>query len=177
MRRLLTILVSFSLLLSAFSFSGCGPFWVNPYITVTDSPLNWMIIHYYSIKKDHPIRRISVEIRGTGYVEVKKGTSELVSNDFAKKYNAKDWRNVRTFRINIPPEHVKDIFQDLVNHGVLDREKTGKASDRKEFDRYVAVKANLNNTTFSDNENIFKVDPDLAERLVDVVREFESPAR
>ena len=69
--------------------AGCGPFWVDPYITVRESSLNWVIIHYYNMSRT-PIRRIGVEIYGNGQVIVKKGTSELVSNDFAKRYKEED---------------------------------------------------------------------------------------
>ena len=154
---------------------GCGPFWVDPYITVKESSLNWVAIHYYNMNTT-PIRRIGVEIRGNGLVEVRKGTSELVSNDFAKRYEEKDWGKIKTYRIQISPKDANDIFQNLVNHGVLDREKTWKASKKSKFDRFIAVKANLSNVTYSDNVNMFEEDPDLAEQLLDVVREFENPA-
>ena len=157
------------------ALSGCGPFWVDPYITVKESSLNWVSIHYYNMNCT-PIRRIGVDIYGNGLVEVRKGTSELVSNDFAKRYDEEDWDKIKTYRIQINPKDANDIFQNLVNHGVLDREKTWKASKKKKFDRFIAVKANLSNTTYSDNVNIFEEDPDLAEQLLDVVREFENPA-
>ena len=64
-----------------------------------------------------------------------------------------------------------------MNFGVLDREKTGKASKKAVQDRFIAVKANLCNNTYSDNVNIFEEDPDLAEQLLDVIREFENPVR
>ena len=64
-----------------------------------------------------------------------------------------------------------------MNFGVLDREKNGKSSKRKSQDRFIAVKANICNNTYSDNVNMFEEDPDLAEQLLDVVREFENPAR
>ncbi len=158
------------------ALAGCGPFWVDPYITVRESPLNWVSIHYYNLNRK-PIRRIGVEIRGTGLVEVRKGTSELVSNDFAHRYQEGDWGDIKTYRIHIDPKHANDIFQNLVNFGVLDREKTGKSAKwGKRQDRFIAVKANLSNNTYSDNVNIFEEDPDLAEQLLDVVREFENPA-
>ena len=155
---------------------GCGPFWVDPYITVRESSLNWVAIHYYNMSRK-PIRRIGVEIYGNGLVVVKKGTSELVSNDFAKRYETDDWSNIRTHRMQISPKDANDIFQNLVNFGVLDREKNGKSSKREVHDRFIAVKANLSNYTYSDNVNIFEEDPDLAEQLLDVVREFENPSR
>lgn len=154
--------------------SGCGPFWVNPYIAVKESPLNWVNIHYYNMSKK-PIHRISVYITGDGYVEVKKGTSDLISNDFAKKYRDDNWGDVKLKRLKISPEDVNNILQNLVNHGVLDKEKTGKKSKKESFSRFIAVKANISNNTYSDNVNIFEEDPDLAEQLLDVIREFDSP--
>ncbi|MGN0833679.1 MAG: hypothetical protein ACI4RD_08560 [Kiritimatiellia bacterium] len=155
--------------------AGCGPFWVDPYITVTESSLNWVSIHYYNMSRQ-PIRRIGVTVHGNGLVEVRKGTSELVSNDFARRYREKDWDNIKSFRIQIEPAAANDIFQNLVNFGLLDREKTFKASGKPSQDRFIAVKANLNNNTYSDNVNMFEDDPDLAEQLLDVVREFEHPS-
>ena len=177
MKKGLLKFLTFSFLLSPFSFlSGCGPFWVDPYITVQESSLNWVIIHYYNMNRQ-PIRRVGVEIRGTGLVEVKKGTSELVSNDFAKRYKDENWGNVKTHRIQIDPKAANDIFQNLVNNGLLDREKTFKASRKSSPNRFIAVKANVGNQTYSDNVNMFEEDPDLAEHLLDVIREFEHPSK
>ena len=174
-RHVLASLAFVALLSSLVALPGCGPFWVDPYITVQESSLNWVIIHYYNMSRK-PIRRIGVEIYGNGLVLVKKGTSELVSNDFAKRYQEDDWGKIKTYRIEITPKEAHDIFQNLVNQGVLDREKTGKSAKKKSENRFIAVKANLSNNTYSDNVNIFDEDPDLAEHLLDVVREFENPA-
>lgn len=155
--------------------SGCGPFWVDPYITVRESSLNWVQIHYYNLNRK-PIRRVGVELYGNGLVLVKKGTSEQVSNDFAKRHKEKNWEDVKTFRYQIDPQRVQDIFQNLVNYGVLDREKTGKSSKKETQKSFIGVKANICSYTYSENVNIFEEDPDLAEQLLDVVREFENPA-
>lgn len=170
-RRLLFALSVFALA----ALGGCGPFWVDPYIAVSESSLNWVDIHYYNMK-NKPIRRIGVSIKGNGFVEVRKGYSDLVSNDFAKRYQDENWDKIKTFRIQIDPKDANDIFQNLVNHGLLDREKTGKKSKKESFDRFIAVKANLNNNVYSDNVNMFEEDPDLAELLLDVIREFDNPA-
>jgi len=176
MRKFFSLLSFFILHSSFFILPGCGPFWVDPYITVKESSLNWVIIHYYNMTRQ-PIRRIGVEIYGNGLVLVKKGTSELVSNDFAKHHKEDNWSDIKTFRYQITPQQAKDIFQGLVNAGVLDKEKTFKASSKKVQDRFIAVSANLNCNTYSDNVNIFEEDPDLAEDLLDVIREFENPSR
>ena len=168
--------LTFSFFLFPFSFlSGCGPFWVDPYITVQESSLNWVIVHYYNLNQQ-PIRRIGVEIYGNGLVLVKKGASELVSNDFARRHKDAGWDNVKTHRIHVEPAQVRDIFQSLVNNGLLDREKTFKESKKKSPDRFIAVKANIDSNTYSDNVNMFEEDPDLAEHLLDLIREFEHPS-
>jgi len=186
MKGVLSRFLAFSLFLFVFCFlflSGCGPFWVDPYITVKESSLNWVIIHYYKLPKQEgamsirPLRRIGVEIYGNGMVLVKKGSSELVSNDFAKHHKEDSWSDIKTSRYQITPGQAQDIFQTLVNAGVLDKEKTFRSSEKKVQDRFISVAANLNCNTYSDNVNIFEEDPDLAEVLLDVVREFENPAR
>ena len=171
-----TLLVASLIPLFSSLFSGCGPFWVDPYITVRESQLNWVHIHYYNMRHK-PIRRVSLYINGTGMVEIRKGTSELVSNDFAKRYESADWAGIKTGRVQITPQQATDIFQNLVNEGLLDREKTFKASKKDSPDRFIAVKANIDSHTYSDNVNMFEEDPDLAEHLLDVVREFEQPSR
>lgn len=168
------ILAVSSLIALSCALSGCGPFWVNPWITVKESNLNWAEIHYYNMNRE-PIHRTSVYLSGTGHVELKKGTSTRVSDDFAKKFKEDTWGDFKTMRINADPKHIQDIFQNLVNHGVLDKEKWGKRSKKSEFKRFIAVKCNISNNTYSESENIFEVDPDLAEILLDVVREFDNP--
>ena len=158
----------------AFLANGCGPFWVNPWITVQESQLNWVEIHYYNTDRDPP-KRVAVYINGAGHVELRKGTNDRVSNDFSKSMAGIDWKDYRTQRKMADPKHVQDIFQNLVNAGVLDRDKWGKKSNKKSFDRFIAVKANISNQTYSEPDNIFEVDPDLAELLLDVVREFDDP--
>ena len=177
MKKGLLKFLTFSFFLFPFSFlSGCGPFWVDPYITVGESSLNWTIITYYNMNRQ-PIRRTWVEIYGNGLVIVKKGASEQVTNDFARRHKDAGWEEIKTHRIQLDPKDTRDIFQNLVNYGLLDREKTFKASKKDSPDRFIAVKANIDSHTYSDNVNMFEEDPDLAEHLLDVIREFEQPSR
>ena len=168
MRKIVVLAIALAAL------AGCGPFWVNPYITVTESKLNWVEIHYYRIDKS-PIYRKSVHLSGDGFVEVKKGTSELISNDFAKRSESEGWDNIKTQRYHVDSKHVHDIFQNLVNYGLLDEEKNFKKAKEPRKDRVLGVKANINNMSYCAQDNIFEVDPDLAEHLLDVVREFDNP--
>ena len=151
--------------------SGCGPFWVDPYITVKESQLNWVRITYYRYDRE-PVRRTSVYLNGAGYVEVRKGVSELVSNDFAKNNADENWGRIKTQRFDVDPKHINDIFQNLVNYGVLDSEKHFRGSKKKDFKKFLGVKANISNYSYAESDNIFEVDPDLAVQLRDVVGEF-----
>ena len=177
MVRFRRMMVAAAACLLLFFSDGCGPFWVNPFITVKQSNLNWVEIHYYNLNRT-PTRRISVYINGGGHVEVKKGTSALISDDFAKRYKEDEWSDIRVQRMEVDPDHINDVFQNLVNHGLLDREKWGKKTEKEgDFKRFIAVKANINNNMYSEQENIFEADPDLAEQLLDTIREFENPTR
>ncbi len=158
---------------ATFPIAGCGPFWVDPYITVKESPLNWVEIHYYNTRTKPYIRK-SVLLMGDGLVEFKKGTSDRVSNDFAKRSDDPEWENFRMRRTRVDPKHAQEIFQDLANRGVLDREKLFRGSKKEKFDRFIAVKANLSNYTYSQPDNIYEVDPDLAEYLYDIIQEFDN---
>ena len=175
MRAKQLILALAGVILTALSLEGCGPFWVNPYIAVEKSALNWMEIHYYNLEAK-PIRRYAVYINGMGHVEVRKGTSARISNDFARGLKEETWNNISTQRKTIDADYVNSLFQDLVNRGVLDAEKyfKDKAKDVVK-DRFIAVKANINNRTYSENENVFETDPELAESLYDVVQQFRTP--
>ena len=176
-KKILRVAILSSLIpLTSSLVTGCGPFWVDPYITVKESSLNWTIITYYNMNRK-PIRRTWVEIYGNGLVIVKKGASEQVTNDFARRHKDEGWGEIKTHRIQLDPKEVRDIFQNLVNYGLLDREKTFKASKKDSPDRFIAVKANIDSNTYSDNVNMFEEDPDLAEHLLDVIREFEQPSR
>ncbi|MBO7482609.1 MAG: hypothetical protein J6U17_01825 [Kiritimatiellae bacterium] len=162
-------------LAALLALAGCGPFWVNPYITVTESQLNWVEIHYYRMDRT-PVRRTSVFISGTGHVVFKKGASELISNDFAKRNESEGWDDIQVRRHNIGSKHANDIFQNLVNYGLLDNEKHFKGTKTPRKDRFMGVKASIGNLAYTEQANIFEVDPDLAEQLLDVVREFDCSA-
>ena len=168
------LVLSVVLLLSLFGLPGCGPFWVDPYITVKESQLNWVKITFYN-HAQKPVRRVSLYLNGAGYVELRKGTSELVSNDFAKKVTDESWEKIKTQRFDVDPKHVNDIFQNLVNYGLLDPEKHFRGAKEKCETRFLGVRANISNYSYAESDNIFDVDPDLAEQLMDVIREFNSP--
>jgi len=154
--------------------SGCGLFWDDPYVTVTPTPLNWMEVHYYNANRD-PVRRVSVRVTGAGFVEVKAGTSRRVSDSFAKSMADVTWDDYHTTQFQVAPDHVCELFQGLVNAGLFDRDKMFRSTKMPSRGRFLAVRAAIDNKTFSEPYNMFEEDPELAERLYNVVREFNRP--
>ena len=154
--------------------AGCGLFWDDPYVTVTEDALNWVEIHYYNASRE-PVRRVSVRITGAGFVNVKSGTSRLVSDSFAKNFESSDWGDIRTFQYNVDAGHVRELFQDLVNAGLFDRDKMFRSTKYPSPGRFIAVRAAMENKTFSEPKNMFEEDPELAERLYNIVLQFKRP--
>jgi hypothetical protein len=153
---------------------GCGPFWVNPWITVQESQLNWVEIHYYNATRE-PIRRVNVRITGSGRVEVKSGTARRVSDSFAKDIAGDTTDNYRERVYDVDAEHVREVFQDLVNAGLFDKDKMFTKTTHPSNGRFVAVRAAIDNKTYSESKNLFEEDPELAERIYNVVLEFNRP--
>ena len=164
----------FTLHFSLFILSGCGLFWDDPYVTVTVTPLNWVEIHYYNATRD-PVRRVSVRITGSGFVDVKSGTSRRVSDSFAKSMDDETWDDYRNRQFSVDTEHVREVFQNLVNAGLFDKDKMFTSTKYPSQGRFLAVRAAINNKTYSEVKNIFEEDPELAERLYNVVLEFNRP--
>lgn len=169
-RALKLLVVPCSLLL----LSGCGLFWDDPYVKVTATPLNWCDIHYYNASRD-PVRRVSVRITGSGFVDVKSGTSRRVSDSFAKSMDDETWDDYRNRQFSVDPEHVREVFQNLVNAGLFDKDKMFTSTKYPSQGRFLAVRAAIDNKTYSEVKNIFEEDPELAERLYNVVLEFNRP--
>lgn len=167
--RLLGLL--FSLLVGV---TGCGIFWDDPYVQVTTTPLNWVEIHYYNANRE-PIRRETVRINGTGLVEVKSGTSRRVSDSFAKTPADATWDDYNTQQYQVDPEHVRELFQDFVNAGLFDKDKVLHSTKYPSPGRFIAVRAAIDNKTYSEPQNVFEEDPELAEHLYNAVREFKRP--
>lgn len=154
--------------------SGCGLFFDDPYVQVTVTPLNWIEIHYYNATRE-PVRRVNVRITGSGRVETKSGTARRVSDSFAKDIAGDTVDNYRERVYDVDAEHVREVFQDLVNAGLFDKDKMFRKTKYPSNGRFVAVRAAMDNKTYSEPKNIFEEDPELAERIYNVVLEFNRP--
>ena len=154
--------------------AGCGLFWDDPYVAVTVTPLNWVEIHYYNATRE-PIRRVNVRITGSGRVEVKSGTARRVSDSFAKDIAGDTTDNYRERTYDVDAEDVRQGLEDLVNAGLFDKDKMFTKTTLPSNGRFVAVRAAIDNKTYSESKNLFEEDPELAERIYNVVLEFNRP--
>jgi len=174
MRKLFRCIKRFALYSSLLTLAGCGMFWDDPYVTVTVTPLNWCEVHYYNATRE-PVRRVSVRVNGVGFVEVKSGTSRRVSDSFAKSIDDDTWDDYRVRQYNVEPDHVRELFQNLVNAGLFDKDRMFTSTKYPSKGRFIAVRAAIDNKTQTEVKNLFEEDPELAERLYNMVLEFNRP--
>lgn len=162
---------AFCLAFAAVFFCGCEHFVFSPFFTVKESGLNWVSIRHYNYKSV-PIQRVSVRIDGSGLVTVREGSSLLVSNAFAARSADDQWNDIRENRINIPPEDVVPLFQMLVDRGLFKERVKGDSTVTNEA---IFVSANINGNACGSEDDVFGIDPELAEHLKMVVMMFYHP--
>lgn len=162
----------FFLLTGIALFLGCESYFENPYFAVEESGLNWLSIRYYNYRQK-PIRKVNIRIDGNGIINVRAGTSSLVSNPFAADMKETDWYNIEESRTMIPREDVVPIFQMLVDSGLF-VERMQK--DSIVTNEAIFVTANIQNkTTGKANDDIFGSNPELAEHLRNIIMMYYHP--
>ena len=62
-----------------------------------------------------------------------------------------------------------------MNAGLFDKDKMFTKTMHPSNGRFVAVRAAIDNKTYSESKNLFEEDPELAERIYNVVLEFNRP--
>lgn len=160
---------------AAVLVQGCGLLAEQPYVEVTESPLNWLEIHYYRTFTNKPIYRVNLRISGDGMVESISGTSRLVSDSFAKRPEDDNWEDIKRYRYKADTKIVRDVFQELVNADLFRREKFGRAAKTPSRDRFMAVRAAIDRKNYSEHVNMYEEDPELAEMLRNVIFQFHRP--
>ncbi len=159
------------LIMGILLLGGCTAFVTeNPYFTVKDSGLNWVEIRQYDMKGSN--RRVHVRIDGNGFVQVREGTSQQVSNAFAKQYDNAEWNDVRMSRVTISREDAQTIFQQLVDAGLFVKERPDQPKPDLSK-QAVFVSANIQNKMTSSPEAV--ADPRLLEQLRLAVLMFYHP--
>ena len=106
-------LLAVACLLLAATFSGC----VSEEIpVVTDSQLNWLQIRYYPLDPKEPPCYMS--LLGVGSIDLKRGRSPLVEDDFAVNTEHTDWQNIEVEHLGVPPDIIRGWMQRFLNAGL-----------------------------------------------------------
>ena len=159
------------LLLVAAVLCGCQNFVFSPYFTVKESGLNWVSIRHYNQRVD-PIQRVSVRIDGNGMVTVREGSSMLVTNPFAANASDSHWNDIRETRLTLTREEVIPLFQMLVDKGLFKERVKGTSVATNEA---IFVSADIEGKTCGSEDDIYGIDPELAEHLKMVMMMFYHP--
>ncbi len=162
-----------SIFLAATVFCGCETYLFSPYFTVKESGLNWIAIRHYNYKTT-PIQRVNVRIDGNGLVTVREGSSMLVNNPFAANASDSHWNDIRETRITLSREEVVPLFQMLVDKGLF-KERIKIKNNSVATNEAIFVSANIESKTCGSEDDIFGIDPELAEQLKEVTLMFYHP--
>jgi len=162
-----------SILLAAAVFCGCEHFIFSPYFTVKESGLNWVSIRHYNYKVT-PIQRVNVRIDGSGMVTVREGSSMQVNNPFAANSSDSHWNDMRETRLTLSREEVVPLFQMLVDKGLF-KERIKIQGQNAVTNEAIFASANIEGKTCGSEDDIFGIDPDLAEHLKMVTLMFYHP--
>ena len=162
-----------SFFFAAAVFCGCEHFIFNPYFKVEESGLNWVSIRHYNYKAT-PIQRVSVRIDGNGIVTVREGASILVTNPFAANSQDAHWDDIRETRLTLTREEMVPLFQMLVDKGLF-KERVNNGKTSSVTNEAIFVSANIGGKACGSEDDVYAIDPELAEHLKMVMLMFYHP--
>jgi len=138
-------------------------------IVVSESPLNSLEVRCAPDAGKKPVR---LSLQGTGHILVRTGSSPQIDNHFSQDVASAKWHDLREDQLTISPEQMRDIFQALVDRGLLrEPDKDFLALAAADRDIPVAqITGRLNNTAVTR----LAVEPELAGYLRELLRLFEA---
>jgi len=87
---------------------------------VSDSSLNWVEITHLGTNQPGAMVRFS--LIGSGSLQLRRGSSPRVLDDFASNTAHPNWDDFRQEEFTLPAGEMRQIFQALVNRGIFDEE-------------------------------------------------------
>ena len=97
--------------------SGCAIFsHKDETMLVQESQLNWLEICYLPGSGKKPVQ---LSLKGSGNILLRRGTSPLISNDFARDIDNLQWADISVDQINVEPAQIRNVMQALVDRGLL----------------------------------------------------------
>ena len=107
----------FTLTILCLGSNGCTIFSESDkLIVVEESQLNWLEIAYVPGMGQPPVQ---LSLMGSGHIRIRRGTSPLITNDFSQDVKNIKWNDIAVDQITIEPAQVRDLYQSLVNRGLL----------------------------------------------------------
>jgi hypothetical protein len=88
----------------------------DPALMVKESQLNWLEIRYLP-GMGQPA--VLLSLQGSGHIQIKRGGSPLVSNDFSQDIANVKWNDLQVDQLTLTPAEMRGIFQALVDRGLL----------------------------------------------------------
>lgn len=134
--------------------------------TVTDSPLNWVEIAY--LGTNQPVSMLRISLIGNGSIQLRRGNSPRVLDDFAGNTANPNWDDYHQADINVATTEMRQIFQAFINRGVCD------AEPKHPREAPVLPMAKLNGRL--DRERFFRhtTEPDLLEIVTNLLTMIDS---
>jgi hypothetical protein len=113
--------ISAALLLTVLCLAGGGCMMLankdpNPALVVQESQLNWLEVRYFPRPGQPPVL---LSLQGSGHIRIKRGSSPLAGDDFSQDVANVKWTDLHEDQINLTPAQVREIFQSLVDRGLL----------------------------------------------------------
>ena len=62
---------------------------------------------------------VQISLMGSGNIRLRQGTSPQMANDFSMDVASMKWNDISVDQINVAPSEMRDIFQSLVDRGLL----------------------------------------------------------
>jgi hypothetical protein len=105
------------ILLTGLLTGGCAMFsGPDPEMRVSDTQLNRLEIQYLPGRGERLVR---LSILGTGYLQIQRGASPLVTNDFSQNTLSSQWSDHQVDQISLQPSESLMIFQTFVDRGLF----------------------------------------------------------
>jgi hypothetical protein len=74
-----------------------------------------------------------LQLTGSGFLEVRRGSSSRVTDDMWAAPDQQNWGDYRSNRVALSKKQTKDAFQWLVDAGIFDRDLKNSASTNKVY--------------------------------------------
>jgi hypothetical protein len=80
-----------------------------------------------------PSRSAWLQLTGSGFLEVRRGSSKRVADDMWAAPDQENWRDYRTNRVALSKKQTTDAFQWLIDAGFFDRDLKSNPSTNQVY--------------------------------------------